>query len=131
MKAIVHNDKCQLTSMPKNVLAEDMQIKGEQVQNSDEIITKDQKKVSYSAKFFVSELTEADKVNMTATMKNQCKGKPVEKIHVENIKEEDFKTLEKGGFIKQTSLTRKIKSKKRRLITCSSTQVILHFQSHS
>ena len=86
-KLIAKDDKCQITVMPVDIVPEDMETRGDQVQNASGIITSDQETKRYTAKMFVKVADENDKVNLTNTMINKCVGKPVEVIEEKDLSE--------------------------------------------
>ena len=121
---IASDDKCQITSMPKDIVPEDLDTRGEQVAKASGIITADQETVKYTAKVFVKEANESDKVNLTITMRNQCTGKPIEVVREKDVSESLFMKMDGGDFVDGSSLGVDSRRRLKRDTGCSSTRVL-------
>ena len=127
-KVIAEDDKCQITVMPVDIVPEDMETRGEQVQNASGIITSDQETKRYTAKMFVKVAEESDKVNLTNTMVNKCAGKPVEVIEEKDLSEDLFLKMDEGDFVNGDLLGHKETGRLKRDDSCSSTRVFMRYK---
>ena len=109
--------------MTKDIVPEDLETRGEQVQKESGIISADQESVKYTAKVFMKEASESDKVNLTQTMTSKCIGKPIEVIKEEDVSESLFMEMGDGGFVEGSSLGTNSRRRLKRDTGCSSTRV--------
>ena len=123
-KLIAQDDKCQITSAPKDIVPEDLETRGDQIQKSSGVITADQETVKYSAKLFVKEATENDKVNLTTTMTSKCVGKPIEIVKEIDVSESLFMQLDSGAFVDGSSLGEGSRKRIKRETGCTNTRVM-------
>ena len=123
-KLIAEDDKCQITTMPADIVPEDMETRGEQVQNASGIITADQETKRYTAKMFVKAADDSDKVNLTNTMISKCIGKPVEVIKEKDVSENMFLKMDEGDFVNGDLLGHQDTGRSKRDASCSSTRVL-------
>ena len=122
---IAEDDKCQISSMPRHIVPEDMETRGEQVQNASGIITADQETRTFTVNLFLKVANESDKVNLTLTMRNKCIGKPMEVIMEKDISETNFMTMDGGDFVEGASVGYVSSRRSKRDASCSSTRVFL------
>ena len=120
---ISKDDKCQITSVPKDIVPEDLDTRGDQIQKASGVITADQQIVRYTAKLFVKEANETDKINFTSTMSSICEGKPIEIIKEQDVSETLFKQMDTGTFVDGSSLGEDSRKRSKRETGCSSTRV--------
>ena len=120
---IVQDGKCQLTSVEEDIDVQDIETRGEQLQESVGVINEDQQKVVHAAKLHIKDADDDDKVNMTASMRKICKSKDIEKIEVKKVDETTFSKLENGEFVDQSVLDKKTVSRVKREDSCSSIKV--------
>ena len=120
---IAEDDKCQISTVPRHIVPEDMETRGEQVQNASGIITEDQETRTYTVNMFIKVANESDKVNLTLTMRNKCIGKPMEVIKEKNISETLFMKMDGGDFVEGASLGYVSNRRSKRDTSCSSTRV--------
>lgn len=123
IKLIAQDDKCQITSMSKDIVPEDLETRGEQIQKASGIITEDQETVKYSAKVFVKEANDGDKINMTITMTSKCIGKPIEVVEEKEVSESLFMEMDGGGFVEGSSIGATSRRRLKRDSGCSFTRV--------
>ena len=110
--------------MPVDIVPEDMETRGEQVQNASGIITADQETKRYTAKMFVKLAEESDKVNLTNTMASKCMGKPMEVIEEKDVSENLFVKMDEGDFVNAALLNHKDTTRSKRDDSCSSKRVL-------
>ena len=122
---IAEDDKCQISTVPRHIVPEDMETRGEQVQNASGIITEDQETRTYTVNMFTKVANESDMVNLTMTMRNKCIGKPMEVIKEMNISENLFMKMDGGDFVEEASLGYVRNRRSNRDASCSSTRVFL------
>ena len=122
---ISKDDKCQLTTAPKDIVPEDLETRGDQIQKASGVITADQQTIKHSAKLFVKEANENDRINFTSTMSSKCKGKPIEIIKETDVSETLFMQMGNGSFIDGSSLGETSGQRGRRTAGSGSTRVLL------
>ena len=111
--------------MPKGIVPEDMETRGEQVQNASGIITSDQETKIYTAKVFVKLANESDMVNLTITMRNKCIGKPIEVVEEKDVSEALFLKMQGGDFVDGSAVGHVAKRRSKREESCTSKRVSL------
>ena len=111
--------------MTKDIVPEDLETRGEQIQQSSGIITKEQETVKYSAKVFVKEASESDTVNLTSTMSDECAGKPIEVVEEKEVTEVLFMQMSEGDFVEGSTVGAKSKSRFKRDTGCNSIKVMI------
>ena len=110
--------------MTKDIVPEDLETRGEQIQKASGIITADQETVKYSAKVFVKEADESDKVNLTITMSRKCIGKPIEVVKEKEVTESLFMKMDNGEFVDGSMIGAVSKIRFKRDTGCSSIKVL-------
>ena len=113
--------------MTKDIVPEDLETRGEQIQQFSGIITKEQETVKYSAKVFVKEATESDKVNLTI-LSNECAGKPIEVVEEKEVTGVLFMQMSEGEFVEGSSVGAKSKSRFKRNSGCNSIKVMINIR---
>ena len=120
---ISKDDKCQITAAPKDINPEDLATRGEQIAKSSGIITENQQTIKHTAKLFVKEANENDKVNFTSTMSSKCSGKPIEIVKEKEVPQTLFSQMDNGSFVDSSSLGESSEQRIKRAFGCSSTRV--------
>ena len=124
---MVEDDRCQIASMNEGIVPEDLEIRGEQVQEEFGLVTPDHGTARYSIKRFVKKANDFDLMNMTLAMMMACEGKTLEVVKEEEVDERTFTAMKEGKYVESSSIERKDPHRSKRAASgCKSQKVKNH-----